>query len=179
MATDETAKRNPYAVNAPRAIDPARALALRAEIEEFNADYCATLDANDVESWPGYFTEDGLYRITARENAELGLPVGLVYAEGRDMMHDRAAAIARTQMFAPRYMLHVLSNTRVIAEAAGEIRSQTAFLLMQTLVEGPTTLHLAGVYHDRFVRVDGVLRLAERQVVHDTNILANDLVYPV
>ena len=95
------------------------------------------------------------------------------------MMRDRAVAISRTQMFAPRYMLHVLSNTRVLAEDGDGIRSQTAFLLMQTLVEGPTTLHLAGTYHDRFLRVDGRLKLAERQVVHDTNILANDLVYPV
>ena len=168
-----------FAINRPRSIDPSRALALRHEIEEFNADYCATLDANDIESWPGYFTEDALYRVTSRENAELGLPVGLVYAEGRNMMHDRAVAIARTQMFAPRYMLHVLGSTRVSSEDDGGIRSQTAFLLMQTLVEGPTTLHLAGTFHDRFVRVDGALKLAERQVVHDTNILANDLVYPV
>ena len=166
-------------VNKPRTIHRSRALALRHEIEEFNADYCATLDANDIESWPDYFIEDGLYRVTSRENVELGLPVGLVYAEGRAMMHDRAAAISRTQMFAPRYMLHVLSNTRVTSESDGEIQSSTAFLLMQTLVEGPTTLHLAGAYHDRFVRIDGALKLAERQVVHDTNILANDLVYPV
>jgi anthranilate 1,2-dioxygenase small subunit len=168
-----------YAVDQPRAIEPRRALELRLEIEEFNADYCATLDANDIESWPGFFTDDAVYRITGRENTDRGLPVGLVYAEGRDMMQDRAVAIARTQMFAPRYMLHILSNTRVLSEQAGVVRSQTAFLLMQTLVEGPTTLHLAGTYHDRFVRVDARLRLAERQVVHDTNILANDVVYPV
>ena len=83
-----------FALNAPRSIDAARALVLRGEIEAFNADYCATLDANDIESWPNYFVEDGLYRVTGRENADLGLPVGLVYAEGRDMMHDRAVAIA-------------------------------------------------------------------------------------
>ena len=54
------------------------------------------------------------------------------------MMHDRAVAISRTQMFAPRYMLHMVSNTRVISESAdGEIQAQAAFLLMQTLVEGP------------------------------------------
>jgi 3-phenylpropionate/cinnamic acid dioxygenase small subunit len=168
-----------YALNVPRNLDPARAAVLRGEIEAFNADYCASLDANDVEAWPDYFIEDGLYRVTSREHADLGLPVGLVYAEGRDMMHDRAAAIARTQMFAPRYMLHLLGSTRVIAEADGEVRSQTPFLLMQTLVEGPTTVHLAGTFHDRFVRVEGSLKLAERQVIHDTNILANDLVYPV
>ena len=76
-------------------------------------------------------------------------------------------------------MLHMVSNTRVISESAdGEIQAQAAFLLMQTLVEGPTTLHLAGAYYDRYTRQDGVLKLKERQVVYDTTILANDLVYP-
>ena len=105
--------------------------------------------------------ETALYRVTARENAELNLPVGLVYAEGRDMMHDRAVAISRTQMFAPRYMLHMVSNTRVTSETPdGEIAASSTFLLMQTLVEGPTTLHLAGSYHDRFVRENGTLKAA-------------------
>ena len=76
-------------------------------------------------------------------------------------------------------MLHMVSNTRVISESAdGEIQAQAAFLLMQTLVEGPTTPHLAGTYYDRYTRQDGVLKLKERQVVYDTTILANDLVYP-
>ena len=142
----------------PRTIDPARAIALKLEVEEFNADYCAALDGGQVESWPDFFTETALYRVTARENAELNLPVGLVYAEGRDMMHDRAVAISRTQMFAPRYMLHMVSNTRVTSETPdGEIAASSTFLLMQTLVEGPTTLHLAGSYHDRFVRENGTL----------------------
>ncbi|KDD19061.1 aromatic-ring-hydroxylating dioxygenase subunit beta [Bordetella bronchiseptica] len=164
----------------PRTIDPARAIALKLEVEEFNADYCAALDGGQVESWPDFFTETALYRVTARENAELNLPVGLVYAEGRDMMHDRAVAISRTQMFAPRYMLHMVSNTRVTSETPdGEVAASSTFLLMQTLVEGPTTLHLAGSYHDRFVRENGTLKLQERQVIYDTAILANDLVYPV
>lgn len=161
-----------------RTLPAERAIALRQEIELFNAEYCAVLDANELELWPTFFTEHALYRITARENAELGLPVGLVYCEGRAMMEDRAIAISRTQMFAPRYMLHLLGQTRVEAESADGILAQTPFVLMQTLVEGPSTLHLAGCFHDRFVREDGRLLLAERQVIHDTNILANDLVYP-
>jgi anthranilate 1,2-dioxygenase small subunit len=82
-------------------------------------------------------------------------------------------------MFAPRYCLHLLGAARVQSEGEDGVRAQTPFLLIQTLVEGPSTLHLAGCYHDRFVQVDGRWLLAERQVIHDTNILANDLVYPV
>ncbi|WP_418921650.1 aromatic-ring-hydroxylating dioxygenase subunit beta [Delftia tsuruhatensis] len=164
----------------PCAIPPERALALVREIEWFNSEYCAVLDAGLVEQWPMFFTEDAIYRITARENAELGLPVGLVYAQGRAMMHDRAVAIARTQMFAPRYHLHLVTNTRVIDETPdGEIAAQAHFLLLQTLVEGPSTLHLAGSFHDRFTRQDGRLLLRERQAIYDTTIIANDLVYPL
>ena len=169
-----------YAIYRPSTLRPARALELRLEIESFHAEYCAVLDAGAVEQWPRFFTEDAIYRITARENAELNLPVGLVYAQGIGMMRDRAAAIANTQMFAPRYNLHLVTNTRVIEETAvGEILAQANFLLLQTLVEGPTTIHMAGTYHDRYRRVGHTLLLAERQAIYDSTIIANDLVYPV
>jgi hypothetical protein len=50
---------------------------------------------------------------------------------------------------------------------------------MQTLVEGPSTVHLAGTYYDRFVRRDGRLLIASREVVYDTEILATSLAHPV
>lgn len=164
----------------PSTVPAARAIELAREIERFNAEYCAVLDANEVERWPGFFAEDALYRVTARENVERGLPVGLVYAEGRAMMIDRAVAIARTQMFAPRYSLHLVTNTRVISEQDGRIAAQANFLLLQTLVEGPSTIHMAGTYDDVFVRdAQGGLLLQDRQCIYDTTLIANDLVYPL
>ena len=156
---------------------------LRFEIEEFHSEYCNTLDRGDLDNWVSYFAEDALYRVTARENADAGLRVGLVYAEGRGMIRDRAFAILRTQMFAPRYMQHFTSNVRVLAvEGSGEgatIKAQTNYLLLQTLVDGPTTIHQAGRYYDTFVREKGRLLIRERQCVYDTVLIANDLVYPV
>lgn len=164
----------------PSRLPAARALALRAEIEQFNADYCAVLDAGDIEQWPDFFTSDAVYRVTARENADQGLLVGLVYAQGRAMMHDRAVAIARTQMFAPRYNLHMVSNIRVThASDGGEIEAQANFALFQTLIEGATTVHMVGTYYDRFVHEDGQLLLKERQAIYDSSLIANDLVYPL
>ena len=162
----------------PISVSPHRAALLRAEVEGFHAEYCAALDANDVERWPDFFSEDASYRITSRENALLDMPVGLVYCEGRDMIRDRALAIA-SQMFAPRHMLHVLGITRITEEAGDSIVAQTPFLLVETLIEGASTVHLAGTYFDRFVRRDERLLLADRQVVHDTEVLATALVYPV
>ena len=152
---------------------------LRLEIEEFHIEYCHTLDRGALELWPEFFTDDAVYRITARENADAGLPVGLVYADSKAMIRDRAFAIKHTQMFAPRYMQHFVSNVRVISASATSIRAQSNYLLLQTLVDGPTTVHQAGRYYDSFVRDGARLLLKERQCVYDTLLIANDLVYPV
>jgi anthranilate 1,2-dioxygenase small subunit len=162
------------------AVEQISARNLRFAVEEFNAEYCAVLDSGEVEKWPEFFTEDAVYRLTAKENADSGLPVGLVYAEGKGMLHDRAVAISRTQMFAPRYNLHVVGNVRILQQLSdGEFTAQSNFMLLQTLVDGPTTLHLAGRYFDRFVVTDKGLLLKERQAIYDTTMLANDVVYPV
>lgn len=161
-------------------VDPRETRELRTQVEEFNTEYCAVLDAGEIELWPEFFVEDCLYRVTGRENAEANLPVGLVYCEGKPMLHDRAVAINRTQMFAPRNMIHLCGNVRIMSvDSHDGFTSQTNFLLLQTLVEGPTTIHLAGRYYDQFVRVDGRLKLKDRQVVYDTTVIATDVVYPV
>jgi len=164
----------------PGRLPVTRAIALRTEIEQFNAEYCAVLDSGRIEQWPEFFTFDAVYLITARENAEQDLPVGLVYAQGQNMMHDRAVAIGRTQMFAPRYSLHMVTNTLVTHESdGGEIEAQANFVVFQTLVEGATTVHMAGTYYDNFVRSNGRLLLKERKAIYDSSLIANDLVYPL
>jgi 3-phenylpropionate/cinnamic acid dioxygenase small subunit len=160
-------------------VDAAAALDARHAIEGFHADYCATLDTGDLERWVDYFDEDCLYVISARENAEAGLPVGLVYAEGRGMIRDRAFAVKHTQMFAPRYMQHMVSNVLVLGIEGDLVRAQSAYLLLQTLVDGPTTIQQAGHYYDTFVRRGAGLLIRERRCIYDTTLIANDLVFPV
>jgi len=156
----------------------------RLAIEDFHTAYCWALDSGKLEDWPAFFTEDAVYRITARENADRNLPVGLVYAEGKAMIRDRAFAIAKTQMFAPRYMQHFVTNVRVLSVDGTTIKAQSNYLLLQTLMEGPTTIHQAGRYYDTFcyetgARDAGRLLLKERQCIYDTLLIANDVVYPV
>ena len=161
------------------AADPRSVRELRLEIEEFHSAYCWTLDRGALEEWADYFTDDAVYRITARENADEGLPVGLVYADSKAMIRDRAFAIKHTQMYAPRYMQHFVTNVRVIEAAGDTVKAQANYLLLQTLVDGPSTVHQAGRYYDTFVRRDRRLLLKERQCVYDTVLIANDLVLPV
>jgi anthranilate 1,2-dioxygenase small subunit len=159
--------------------DPRETREARLEIEEFHADYCWTLDCGDIERWPEYFTDDAVYRITARENADAGLRVGLVYADSKAMIRDRAFAIKHTQMYAPRTMQHLVTNVRVLQVAGDEVKAQSNYLLLQTLVDGPTTIQQSGRYYDTFARKGGKLLLRERQCIYDTVLIANDLVLPV
>lgn len=160
-------------------LDPALARALRVEIEEFHAEYCAALDDGRIGDWPAFFTADAVYRITARENADAGLPVGLVYCEGMGMLRDRALAIAKTEMFAPRYLLHHVNNVRILSASDDAVAAQANYLVLQTLVDEPTTVHQTGRYYDRFQRAGGRLLLRERHCVYDTLLIDNSLVMPV
>ena len=159
---------------------PAGLRELRLEIEEFNAEYAAVLDAGRVQDWPQFFTEDAIYRITGRENADAGLPVGLVSCEGIGMIRDRALAISRTTMFAPRYLLHQVTNARVLGiEPSGEISAEASYALFETLVDEKTVLQQVGRYQDRFLRQDGRLKLKARHCVYDSLIIDTALIYPV
>jgi anthranilate 1,2-dioxygenase small subunit len=160
-------------------LDPQIARLLRLEIEEFHTAYCACLDEERIADWPLFFTADALYRVTGRENWDAGLEVGLVYCEGRAMLEDRALAIAKTEMFAPRYLRHYVTNVAVLGEAEGLVTAQANYLVLQTLVDERTQIHQAGRYFDRFARWDGRLLLRERHCVYDTLIIDNSLVMPV
>ena len=81
------------------------ALLLYQEVNEFNAAYAAALDEQRLIDWVEMFTEDAFYVVISRENADHGLPVGLIYCDSKRMIHDRAFALEKTTMFAPRYLL--------------------------------------------------------------------------
>ena len=161
------------------AIEARVAREARADIEDFHNLYCDTLDLGDLMQWPEFFTEDALYVINSRENAEENMPAGLVYAEGRAMIRDRAFAIKNTMMFAPRYLQHFVSNVMVLSIVGEQIRARSSYLLLQTLVESPTTIHQSGRYYDTFVRSGGRLLLKDRYCIYDSTRIANDLVMPV
>ena len=155
------------------------AMLLRHEIEVFNAQYCAALDAQRLSDWAEFFTEDALYVVLSRENADKNLPVGLIYCEGRGMIRDRAFALEKTAMFAPRYLRHIVGNL-IVTTDGDSIRAQANYVLLQVLYDRPdATLHQVGVYYDIFRRVDGVLKLAERRCVYDNLLVPNALCIPV
>lgn len=150
------------------------------QVEAFNVSYARALDEGRLYDWVEFFAPDCLYVVLSRENYDHQLPVGLVYADSQMMLHDRATTILETAMFAPRYLRHFISNTSVEDGANGEILSRSNYFLTQVLMDQPSaTIHQVGQYVDRFVYIDGQLKLKERQCVYDNLLLDNALVYPV
>ena len=153
---------------------------LRLEIEEFNYAYAQALDDQDLHAWTEFFADDGFYRITARENWEANLPLGLIYCDGNGMLTDRANAVLETVTYAPRYHQHFNSNVRVTGvDPDGTVHATSNYLVLRTQIEEETRIFESGRYFDRFEREGGVLRLKSRDCVYDTLTILNALIFPV
>ncbi|BAI74451.1 aromatic-ring-hydroxylating dioxygenase, beta subunit (plasmid) [Azospirillum sp. B510] len=161
-----------------RAVDAA----LRARVRDFYDAYYEALDDVRLEEWPDFFTEECLYRVIPRENHERGYMLCTMQAESRGMLRDRVTGLLKTQMYAPRYYRRFPGPLRVTQGADG-IRARHNLLMVQTLIDQQPNIVLCGVCHDRLVEADGPpplagLRLVERVVVFDSEMIANSLIYP-
>jgi 3-phenylpropionate/cinnamic acid dioxygenase small subunit len=152
---------------------------LARRIEQLQLAYVHSIDDGELGKWPDFFTETCLYRITARDNVEMGLDLGVMRFESRAMLRDRANSTQHAAVFAPRTIRHVLSGT-LIDEAGPEgIRGRTNVAVYQTSADGDTLLLMAAQYHDLIVEIDGALLFREKQVVYDTIRLPDSVVYPI
>jgi 3-phenylpropionate/cinnamic acid dioxygenase small subunit len=150
----------------------------RAAIRDFYDDYYGVLDDVRLEVWPAFFTETCVYRVIPRENFEAAYTLSTIYAESRGMLVDRVMGLTRTQMFAPRYYRRFPGPLRIVAHEEGAVRVRHNLLMVQTLIDKPTEIVLSAVCHDVLVPADTGLKLQERIVVFDSEMLPNSLIYP-
>jgi anthranilate 1,2-dioxygenase small subunit len=165
-------------VTPPAGLD---ALLLHHEVNNFNSAYAAALDEQRLTDWVEMFTDDAFYIFISRENADKGMPVGLIYCDSKGMIYDRAFALEKTAMYAPRYLRHIIGNLQILGQDQdGAIRARANYVVIQVLYDRPEAkLHQVGVYHDVFRRVDGALKLAERRCIYDNLLVDNALCLPV
>jgi anthranilate 1,2-dioxygenase small subunit len=151
---------------------------LRWAVEEFNYEYADVLDRGEIELWPDFFTDDGVYRLIARDNADFELPLSLMSCEGKGMLKDRAYAIAHTEMFAPRYTMHHIGQIRVTDFEDRIITAQANYIILETLIDEPTRLLQSGKYYDKFLMQGDGLLLKERRCIYDTVLVPTCIVFP-
>jgi anthranilate 1,2-dioxygenase small subunit len=154
-------------------------LALRLRIEALNADYIHCIDDDRLEEWPDYFTEDGVYRVTTRENADLNMPVSLIFCEGNGMFHDRISALRTANIFEPHTYCHSVSALQIQKSANGVHTTKSNFLITRTMSEGAMMTFACGRYLDTIVEQDGELKFSERTVILESRRIDTLLVIPI
>ena len=152
---------------------------LRFEIEDFFQNYGATLDNDELEKWPEFFTDDCFYQVIPRENYDRGLPLAVIRCESKGMLQDRVYAIRETLMYEPRYVRHLISGVRITSEDENGLRVEANYAVFETPLNELTRVFNVGRYLDRIVRENGVLKFAEKQCVFDSLLVPNSIVIPI
>ena len=152
---------------------------LAARIARLNTAYAHAIDDDRLEDWPGFFTDDGLYRIVTRENREAGLPLAIVHCDGAAMMRDRVRAMRTANIFEPHTYCHIVGAVEPVAGEDGIHTARTNFVVVRTMHSGAMSVFACGRYLDRIVETDGTLKFAERAVVCDSRTVDTLLVVPL
>jgi len=153
--------------------------AVRLAIGGLLGDYAACIDADELERWPDFFTENAVYQITTAYNHARGLPIGIVYANNRRMLEDRVAALRKANIYEPQRYRHIVSAIRVVGGDGGLVRAETSFLVVRTTVDGSQHLFATGRYLDRVDFSAGEPRFAEKLVVLDSDKVDTLLAVPL
>ena len=154
-------------------------LLLQLEINELNAAYAAALDERRFDDWPGFFLEDGRYKVQARENFDRRLPLALIAMESRGMMKDRVYGITNTIYHGPYYTRHVIGPAQVLEDEDGRIRAQAHYAVFRTKPGEASEVYNVGRYIDEIVRTPEGLKLVSRTCVYDSEMVLNSLIYPI
>ncbi|WP_235964877.1 aromatic-ring-hydroxylating dioxygenase subunit beta [Caenimonas soli] len=152
---------------------------LQLEIDQLNAAYAAALDEKRFDEWPGFFLEDGRYKVQARENFDRGLPLALMALESQGMMKDRVYGVTQTIYHAPYYTRHVVSPAQVLAQEGGLVRAQSHYAVFRTRPGDSSEVYNVGRYIDEIVRTEAGLKFASRLCVYDSEMVLNSLIYPI
>ncbi len=150
----------------------------RLRIDELYARYAAVLDDGDFEAWPGFFTEDAIYRVVPRENADRGLPLATLAFESRAMLRDRVYAVTQTLYHEPYYQRHLITGILPRRDGDG-FAVRANYCVLRTKAGALSEIFSTGRYDDRVVDDGGELRFARKVVVFDSELIPNSLIYPL
>jgi 3-phenylpropionate/cinnamic acid dioxygenase small subunit len=152
--------------------------ASKARAEELLFRYAAVIDDGDLREWPGFFVEDGVYKLIPRENYLRGLPVCLIYCKNRAMMEDRVTAMQQASQYSPHCYRHHYSNVRVDHSEPEQVTLLANYVVHRTQEDGDTIVFSTGRIIARITRADE-LRFMEKIVVYDTCRIPDLLVFPI
>ena len=154
-------------------------IARRLELHDLYTEYAACLDADALEGWPDFFTDDCTYRITSAENFEAGLPLGLIYAASKNMLKDRVNALRQANIYEPQRYRHLIAGAQIVRDDRDALDAEANFLVVRTVQDGAMTLFAAGHYADRVVRTEAGWKFARKIVILDSRQIDTLLAIPL
>jgi anthranilate 1,2-dioxygenase small subunit len=149
------------------------------ELHQLQEAYVHALDNDRLEEWPEFFTDDCLYEIIPRENADAGLPIGIIYCDSKRMLRDRVLSLRHANIYEAHSYRHMTSGLMIKAIDADTAETESNYVVIQTLQDGASTVYQAGRYIDRVVKTAAGWRYAKRRVVYDTLRVATLLATPI
>lgn len=158
---------------------PTPDLMLWLEIAELQARYAHAIDSDDIESWPGFFTEDATYSIVSLENRQRGLPAPILYCRNRAMMRDRVVALRNANIYEEHRYRHSTSGPVITSRDGDTVTTETSYVVVRTGQAGTAEVYSAGSYEDTLVRTEDGWRYASRTVVYDTSRVLTLLATPI
>jgi anthranilate 1,2-dioxygenase small subunit len=155
------------------------AVAQRLEIEQLYTDYAHCLDSDELERWPEFFTEECRYRVTSAENYEAGLPLAIIYATSKNMLHDRVMALREANIYEPQRYRHFVSCLNIAADGAAAVGAVANVMVVRIMQDGAMTVFAVGRYIDRIRRDGDAWKFVDKAVVLDSRQIDTLLAIPL
>jgi len=133
------------------------------------AAYIRCIDHDELEAWPDFFLDDCLYKVTTAENYRLGYQSGIIYADTKNMLIDRVAALRQANVYEKQSYRHILGLPSIVKNGGAEAECETPFLVVRIMHDGQSDIFATGVYLDAVRAAGNDLKFAQRIVVCDSS----------
>ena len=148
-------------------------------LSQLYADYASAVSSGKWELWPEFFIEECSYRLQPRENYDRGFPLATLSFESKGMLKDRVYGIRETLFHDPYYQRHVVGAPVVRKSDVDRFESEANYAVFRTKLSELSTVFSVGRYIDVVVRTPEGLKFASRQVVYDSEMIPNSVIYPI
>jgi salicylate 5-hydroxylase small subunit len=149
------------------------------ELGQLYANYASALSSGHWDLWPEFFTDDCVYRLQPRENHERGFPLCTLSFESKGMLKDRVYGIRETLFHDPYYQRHVVGAPLVHKAEADRFECEANYAVFRTKLSELSTVFSVGRYIDVVVRTVHGLKFESRQVIYDSEMIPNSIIYPL
>lgn len=146
---------------------------------ELQQQYVQSIDDDELDAWPEFFTESCVYQVVPRENYDEGLPAALINCDSKGMLVDRVVSLRHANIYNIHTTRHVVGAPRILSQADGKICTETSYAIFQTQVDGETSVFQVGRYLDEVVQIGEQLLFCSKICVADTSRVNRLLSTPV